>query len=98
MRVMPPPFSVPTWTVTASRKTLPLPIVELGGFALEFLILRGGSDDGVGEEDVVLADGGAAENGDVVEEPAAAVDFHIRADDAEGPDLDVLGDFGACGR
>src|SRR6266404_4496995 len=27
MRVMPPPFSVPTWRVTASRKTLALPIV-----------------------------------------------------------------------
>ena len=64
--------------VTASRKTLRVADDQLGGLALEFLVLRGGADHGVGEEDVVLADGGAAQDGDVVEQAAAAVDLHLR--------------------
>ena len=92
--VTPPPFSVPTWTVTASRKTLPLPISSLRAGALVFLVLRGAADDGVGEEDVVAADGRVAEDRDAVEQPAAGADLHVRADHAERADLDVVGDLG----
>src|SRR5687767_2891682 len=35
--VRPPPFSVPRWTLTASRKTLPLPTVSLVRAPLYFL-------------------------------------------------------------
>src|SRR5207245_2169310 len=45
---------------------------QLGRLTFELLVLWGRADDRVGEEDVVLADGGAAQDGDVVEQPAAA--------------------------
>src|SRR5207249_3032812 len=61
--------------------------------ALVFQILRRGADDRVGEEDVSAADRRLPEDGDVVEQPAARADLHVRPDDAERPDLDVLGNL-----
>lgn len=62
--------------------------------AAVFFVLRGGTDDAVGVEGVVAADGGMADEGDVVEEFAAGAEGDLGADDAEGPDLDVVGDRG----
>ena len=60
------------------------------------LFLRGGADDGVGEEDVVAPEGGVADDGDAVEQAAAAADGHAGADEGnsrlfQGPcKVDVL--------
>lgn len=67
---------------------------ESSGTAAVFFVLRGGADDGVGEECVVLADGGSVQDGDVGDEFAAGPDADIGADHAEGADVDVGGQFG----
>src|SRR5689334_20086328 len=63
---------------------------HLSRAAFEFFVLWSGADDRIGKEDIVFADGRAAEDRDVVEEPASAVNLHLGADDAKWPDFDVL--------
>ena len=69
--------------------------LDPGGLPLVGEVLGLAADDGEGVDDVVLAQGRVAEDADVGDQPGAPADLHVRADDAVGADLDVIGDLGA---
>ena len=69
--------------------------LDPGGLPLVGVILGLAADDREGMNDVVLAQGRVAEQANVGDQPAAPADLHVRADDAIGADLDVVGDLGA---
>jgi hypothetical protein len=68
--------------------------VEFGGSTAVFFVLRCGADDGVGEEGVVLSDGGLVEDGDMGQEFAAGPDADIGPDHAERADVNIGGQIG----
>ena len=81
--------------VTHSRMMLWSPMTTLVSLPRVADVLRLAADDGVGIDVVVAADGDVAHQGDVVFQPRAAADAHLRPDDAEGADFDFVVDFGA---
>lgn len=68
---------------------------EPGGFSAVFEVLGAEADDGEGVEDVAFAEGGGAFQYDMAVEDASRAEGDVRADDAEGADLDVVCQF--CG-
>ena len=64
------------------------------GAAAVFFVLRIGPDDAVGIKDVLLPNGGVADEHDMAEQPVARPQRDVRADHAERTDLDVIGDDG----
>ena len=75
---------------------------RLRPFPLVLHVLRGDTDGGKGEEDVVLADPRRALDVDMGHESRAGADFYLGADDAERPHLggwvDAGGRVNNCGR
>ena len=58
-----------------------------------FQVLRRGADHDEGEQLVAAAQLDVPGEGDVVVQPAARADHHVRPDHAERADLDVVGDL-----
>ena len=65
-----------------------------GGLAVIFQILRLLADRTVGEEAVVFAHFGRAQDRHMVLQPATCANFHIRTNNAIGADCDIRTDAG----
>ncbi len=68
--------------------------LKAGGLAAVLLVLRGGTDDGVGEKFVVLTDDRVPGQGDVVVQAVAVTHGDIGPDHAERADLHAVTDLG----
>ncbi len=93
-RVVPPPFTVPRFTVENSWNSFSSPIFERDGFAFVGEILWVAADNAERVEVVAASEARGAFHHCVRFDDAAFAEFDFVADDGEGVDCDAVAEAG----